>query len=526
MHNWFPFHIDAMRFGFTPPSFGSSGRDIPAGIVVFLVALPLCLGIALASGAPLMSGVVAGIVGGTIVALFSGSELSVSGPAAGLAVVVLHAIQSLGSFEVFLCAVVIAGLIQVLLGILRAGVIGDFVPVSVIRGMLAAIGVMIILKQIPHAVGWDVGGEMDEEVIQPFHHSPLEHLANIFDNITPGAMIISASCLALLLLWDSPFMKKRTWTKLLPGPLLAVILGMVMNEAFTMSASALTLTHESGHLVQLPVGASLSSMIVLPNFSQFFTIDVLLVAITIALIGSVETLLSVEAADQLDPEKRISNTNRELVAQGIGNTVSGLIGGLPITSVIVRSSTNVYAGGRSRLASFTHGTMLLVCVLAIPLVLNHIPLSALAAILIGVGYKLTSMKVIQDMWRQGWQQFALFAVTLVAIVATDLLIGIGIGLAIGVTYIIRTNMIKSVVLVNDGAHFLLRFNKDMSFVNKAELKHNLRSIPDNSEVIIDGTKIHFIDHDIYEEMSEFASGAPYRSITVEYRHIFGKGRHS
>ncbi|MBS1561533.1 MAG: SulP family inorganic anion transporter [Bacteroidetes bacterium] len=515
-----------MRFAITPPNFGSAGRDIPAGIVVFLVALPLCLGIALASGAPLMSGVMAGIVGGTVVALFSGSELSVSGPAAGLAVVVLHAIQSLGSFEVFLCAVVIAGLLQIVLGIARAGVIGDFVPVSVIRGMLAAIGVMIILKQIPHAVGWDAEGEVDEEIIQPFHHSPLEHLANIFDNITIGAMIISASCLALLLLWDSPFLKKRAWTKLIPGPLLAVILGMVMNELFTMSASPLMLTHESGHLVQLPVGASLSSMIVLPNFSHMLSPDVLVVAVTIALIGSVESLLSIEAADQLDPEKRISNTNRELVAQGIGNTVSGLLGGLPITSVIVRSSTNVYAGGRSRLAAFTHGLMLLVCVLAIPMLLNHIPLAALAAILISVGYKLTSVKVVREMWQDGWQQFVLFAVTLVAIVATDLLIGIGIGLAIGITYIIRTNMIKSVVLVNDGKHYLLRFNKDMSFVNKSELKQHLRSIPDRSDVIIDGTKIHFIDHDIYEMIGEFASGAPYRGITVEYRHVFGKGRHS
>jgi MFS superfamily sulfate permease-like transporter len=515
-----------MKFAITPPNFGSAGRDIPAGIVVFLVALPLCLGIALASGAPLMSGIMAGIVGGTIVAMFSGSELSVSGPAAGLAVVVLHAIQSLGSFEVFLCAVVIAGLLQILLGIVRAGVIGDFVPASVIRGMLAAIGVMIILKQIPHAVGWDIEGEMDEEIIQPFHHSPIEHLGNIFDNITVGAMIISASCLALLLLWDSSFMKKRSWTKLIPGPLLAVILGMVMNEIFTMSGSPLMLTHESGHLVQLPVGASLSSMIVLPNFSQIFSPDVLMVAITIALIGSVESLLSIEAADQLDPEKRISNTNRELVAQGIGNTVSGLLGGLPITSVIVRSSTNVYAGGRTRLATFTHGFMLLVCVLAIPMLLNHIPLAALAAILISVGYKLTSVKVIREMWQHGWQQFVLFAVTLVAIVATDLLIGIGIGLAIGVTYIIRTNMIKSVVLVHDGAHYLVRFNKDMSFVNKSELKQHLRSIPDRSEVIIDGTKIQFIDHDIYELIGEFASGAPYRDITVEYRHVFGKGRHS
>lgn len=515
-----------MVLGVTLPSLRSAAQDVPAGIVVFLVALPLCLGIALASGAPLMSGVMAGIVGGTVVAVFSGSELSVSGPAAGLAVVVLHGIQSLGSFEIFLCAVVLAGIIQIILGVIRAGVIGDFVPISVIRGMLAAIGVMIILKQIPHAVGWDFEGDVDEEIIQPFHHSPLEHIAALADNITPGALIIAGACLTLLVVWDLPFMKRLSWTKLVPGPLLAVLLGAGINEFFVATSSTFTLSHESGHLVQLPTGASLASMINLPDISHILQLDVIVVALTIAIIGSVETLLSIEAADQLDPEKRLSNTNRELVAQGIGNIVSGGLGGLPITSVIVRSSTNVYAGGRTRLAAFTHGAMLLVCVVLVPMLLNHIPLAALAAILISVGYKLTSLNVVRDMWQQGRRQFLLFAITLVAIVATDLLLGIGIGLAIGVTYILRTNMIKSVVLVHDGPSYLLRFNKDMSFVNKAELKQVLRKIPDHADLIIDGARIHFIDHDIYELLSEFTAGAPYRHISVEYRHVFGKGRPS
>ena len=513
-----------MKYGITTPSFSTASKDIPAGIVVFLVALPLCLGIALASGAPLMSGVIAGIIGGTVVAFLSGSELSVSGPAAGLAIIVLQAIASLGSFEVFLCAVVIAGLLQIALGALRAGIIGDFVPNSVIRGMLAAIGVVIILKQIPHALGWDAELWADEEVIRINHHGPLNNIWHVFEHISGGAVIISAVCLALLVLWDRPFIKKFRLTALIPGPLVAVIIGTIINEIFLAVGAPFALVPGGGHLVQLPIGAALLSTIVLPDFSQLFRSDVFIAAVTIALVGSVETLLSIEATDRLDPEKRISNTNKELVAQGIGNTLSGLVGGLPITSVIVRSSTNVYAGGRTRLASLTHGAMLLICVLLIPTMLNHIPLAALAAILISVGYKLTSTSVFKDMWSQGLEQFFLFIVTLVAIVYTDLLFGIGIGLAVGAVFILRTNIHKSVSLVNDGSLYLISFNKDMSFVNKAELKQHLRSIPDDAKLIIDGTKVYFIDYDIYEQIKEFADGASFRNITIDYRHIFGKGR--
>ncbi|MBC8124320.1 MAG: SulP family inorganic anion transporter [Candidatus Kapabacteria bacterium] len=513
-----------MKYGITTPSFLSASRDIPAGIVVFLVALPLCLGIALASGAPLMSGVIAGIIGGTVVAFLSGSELSVSGPAAGLAIIVLQAIASLGSFEVFLCAVVISGLLQIALGALRAGIIGDFVPNSVIRGMLAAIGVVIILKQIPHALGWDAELWADEEVIRTSHHGPLDNIWHIFEHLNEGAVIISVICLALLIVWERPFIKKYRWAKLTPGPLLAVVVGTILNELFVATGASFALVPGDGHLVQLPIGAALFSTIVLPDFSHIFRSDVFITAVTIALVGSVETLLSIEATDRLDPEKRISSTNKELVAQGIGNTLSGLVGGLPITSVIVRSSTNVYAGGRTRLASLTHGVMLLVCVLLIPSMLNHIPLAALAAILISVGYKLTSTSVIKDMWSQGIQQFFLFAVTLLAIVYTDLLFGIAVGLAVGAVFILRTNVHKSVSVVNDGNMYLISFNKDMSFVNKAELKRNLRSIPDNANLIIDGTKVYFIDYDIYEQIEEFADGAPFRKITIEYRHVFGKGR--
>lgn len=513
-----------MKFLASPPNFASASRDIPAGIVVFLVALPLCLGIALASGAPLMSGIIAGVVGGTIVALFSGSELSVSGPAAGLAIVVLQAIQKLGSFEIFLCAVVISGIIQIILGIVRAGKIGDYVPNSVIRGMLAAIGVVILLKQIPHAVGWDAEFQADEEIIRTDHHGPLDSIFQVFDHVTEGAVVIAVICLILLIVWDRPFMKKQKWTKLLPGPLLAVIAGTIINELFVLTGSSWALVHESGHMVSLPVGFAVSSMITFPDLAQMFRSDVLITGLTIALIGSVETLLSVEASDRLDPEKRISNTNRELVAQGVGNTISGFIGGLPITSVIVRSSTNVYAGGRTRLSALVHGLMLICSVLLIPGVLNHVPLAALAAVLISVGYKLTSVLVFKDMWSQGLEQFFLFIVTLLAIVYTDLLFGIGIGMAVGTVYILRTNVHKSVSLVNDANMFLLRFNKDMSFVNKSELKLHLRSIPNDSTLIIDGTKVHFVDYDIYEQIGEFADGAPYRNITIEYRHVFGKGR--
>ena len=361
-----------------------------------------------------MSGLLAGIVGGTVIAFFSGSELSVSGPAAGLAVIVLGAIESLGSFDVFLVAVVLAGVLQIILGQIKAGIIGEYVPNSVIRGMLAGIGVVIIVKQIPHLLGWDAEAELDEAV---FHipgledMTPWDPIISAFQHIEMGPMVIGLSCLIFLFAWDTPVRKRLAWTKLVPGPLAAVILGTVLNQIFAMTAPALAIASGTSHLVNIPTDASIVGIMTAPDFTGLTRIDVWIAAVTIALVASVETLLSVEATDKLDPQKRISDTNRELRAQGIGNTISGLIGGLPITAVIVRSSTNVYAGGKTRLSAIIHGFLLVTCVMLIPGILNMIPLAALAAVLISVGYKLTSVSVIRESWEHGVDQFLPFTVT-------------------------------------------------------------------------------------------------------------------
>jgi MFS superfamily sulfate permease-like transporter len=509
---------------FTLPTLESAGRDIPAGIVVFLVALPLCLGIALASGAPLFSGVIAGVVAGIVVSLLSGSELSVSGPAAGLAVIVTVAIQDLGGFATFTVAVVLAGLIQIGLGSIRAGVIGDYVPNSVIKGMLAAIGIVIILKQIPHALGDDRDYLGDEAFRQPDQLNTFTEMLASFSAPSPGAIAISLFALTLLILWERPFVKKQWWAGIVPAPLLVVIFGTLLNEAFAVLLPAWQLV-STEHLVTLPVASSPAEFLglfTLPDFRAATRSDVWIVALTIALVGSIETLLCIEATDQIDPEKRISDTNRELRAQGVGNALSGLLGGLPITSVIVRSSANVYAGGRTRLAAFVHGLAMLVAVTLLASLLNRIPLAALASILLMVGYKLASHKIAMEMWAKGWTQFVPFLVTVVAIVFSDLLTGIAVGLLTGVFFVIQSNHRSAITIVSDGECWLMRFNKDMSFVNKAELKRRLRKLPDRSRLIMDGTKALYVDGDIYETLREFEISAAFRGISLEYRNIFDK----
>jgi MFS superfamily sulfate permease-like transporter len=508
------------------PTFASARRDVPAGLVVFLVALPLCLGIALASGAPLFAGVIAGIVAGLVVSLLSGSELSVSGPAAGLAVIVATAIQDLGGFQVFTVAVVLSGLVQLALGLLRAGLIGDYVPNSVIKGMLAAIGIVIVLKQIPHALGDDRDFIGDEAFVQAQtdHLNTFSEMLASFVLQTPGAVLISLASLALLVLWEQPVVKRRSWAALVPGPLLVVFLGTLMNEAFGVWRPAWKLVSPE-HLVTLPVvrsPAGLLEMFALPDFSAVLRGDVWIVAVTLALVGSVETLLCIEATDQLDPEKRLSDTNRELRAQGVGNVLSGLLGGLPITSVIVRSSANVYAGARTRLSAFVHGLVLLATAVLFASQLNRVPLAALAAILLVVGYKLASHRIVMEMWAKGGSQFIPFLVTVLAIVLTDLLKGIAIGLLTGVFFVIRSNHHASITVVHDEENWLLRFNKDVSFVNKAELKRALRRIPDGAHLIVDGTKALYVDVDIDETLKEFGTAATFRSIQIEYHNVFGK----
>ena len=492
-------------------------QDIPAGIVVFLVALPLCLGIALASGAPLFSGLIAGMVGGIVVSWASGSQLSVSGPAAGLTAIIFNAIEQLGSYTGFLVAVVLAGILQLIMGYLRAGIIGAFFPSSVIKGMLAAIGLILIIKQIPHAVGYDVSFEGDESYMQETASSSFHELIDAFNAISPGATIIAAVALLIMILWEMPWMKRFSLVNLLPGALVAVIWGI------TYDLVALKMFPEwavrGKHLVSLPVTADLDQFIdlfELPDFSFLMNPQVYVIAVTLAIIASLETLLSLEAVDKIDPLKRTAPTNRELKAQGFGNIISGMMGGLPLTAVIVRSSANINAGGQTRIASFLHGILLLLSVMYLTQILNLIPLACLAAILLQTGYKLAKPKLFIEIYRQGWGQFLPFIVTVAAILLTDLLQGIVIGIVVGLYFVIRAHYHASITLHQEDSHYTLILHKDVSFLNKALLRALLFQVTENSTVTIDAHKAQFIDHDIREIFQDFLATAPDDNITVEF----------
>ncbi|HYG18686.1 MAG TPA: SulP family inorganic anion transporter [Ohtaekwangia sp.] len=498
--------------------FGNLQYDLPASVVVFLVALPLCLGIALASGAPLLSGVIAGVVGGIVIGTLSGSNLSVSGPAAGLTAIVITAIADLGSYEVFLCAVVMAGFLQFMLGVFKAGTIGHFFPVSVIRGMLAAIGLILILKQIPHAMGYDKDFEGDENFVQADGENTFTEIFNAFNFITPGALVIAIVAIVILIFWESSFIKKIKALRFVPGPLIAVLAGIFLNMLFKVAAPALNVPAE--HLVALPVANNFQEFLGLftfPDTGNFANPKVYLVAVTIALVASLESLLSIEAADKLDDFKRITPLNRELRAQGIGNFFSGLIGGLPITAVIVRTSANINAGARTKLSTVLHGLMLLTTVMFIPNLLNTIPLAALAGILILTGFKLTKPLIYREMFRKGWAQFIPFVVTVVAILLTNLLIGIFIGIITGLVFVLKSNFHQAITLVRQGDSYLLRLNKDVSFLNKALLRRTFERIPDGAYLIIDGGYSQFIDADIIDTLEDFVLNAPSRNIRVEVK---------
>ncbi|GAA4363744.1 SulP family inorganic anion transporter [Hymenobacter saemangeumensis] len=503
--------------------FGSVGRDLPAGLVVFLVALPLCLGISLASGAPLLAGMITGIVGGVMVSWLSGSALSVSGPAAGLTTIMLSALATLGSFPAVLTATVVAGVIQVLLGTLKAGIIGMYFPVNVIRGMLAAIGLTLILKQIPHFLGTDADYFEDMDFLQFNGQNTFTAIANAAKHIALGSVIIGVVSLLLLLLWDTKAIKRLSFTKLVPGALIAVIVSILLNELFKSSFPALQIKPQ--HLVRLPVVSSFGELLAemsSPDWSFLTKSKTYLVAGTIAIVASLESLLSVEAVDKLDPHKRTTPPNRELMAQGAGNIVAGLLGGLPLTAVIVRSSANINAGGQTRLSAFFHGLLLLTSLLFLASLLNLIPLSALAAVLLVVGYKLTKPALYAMQWRLGWSQFIPFIVTIVAILFTDLLKGVGIGLAIGFFFILKANA-EAAFIVDDtetqpGCHYL-RLSEHVSFLNKASIVQALERIPHNSRVILDGSKSQVIDHDVLEAIESFRIAAPERGIDVELRGI-------
>ena len=490
--------------------------DLRAGLVVFLVALPLCLGVALASDAPLFSGIISGFVGGMIVTLFSRSRLGVSGPAAGLAVVVATAVGTLG-FDAFLLAVVIAGVIQLIAGFLRAGIIGHYFPSSVIKGMLAGIGVILVLKQIPHALGYDASWQGEMEFFQADGHNSFSELYHAALSLSPGAILIAALSLVVLLLWDRPAFKNSPALRLIPAPLVVVMLGILTNEAYATLAPA---WHLGGnHLVNVPVPTGLASFLsqfTFPDFSQIANPAVYTTALTLAVIASIETLLSVEATDKLDPEKTVTPTNLELKAQGVGNIVAGLIGGIPITQVVVRSSANNDAGGKTRMASFIHGVLLLLCAALIPTLLNRVPLSCLAAILLLTGYKLARFSLFRAMWRQGVWQFVPFAVTVGGLVFTDMLTGIALGMAIGVFQILMYNYRLDPDSQDLGnGRLRIRLTEQMSFLNKAALRRVLRDVPEGSHLTIDASASRMIDHDVLEVLREFLTHADSAGIEVE-----------
>ena len=500
-------------------------QDIPAGLSVFLIALPLCLGIALASGAPLFSGLVAGMIGGIVVGFLSGSEVSVSGPAAGLAVIVADAITKIGSYEAFLVAVVLAGVMQLVLGLVKAGRFSSFFPDSVIKGLLVAIGLVIILKQIPHALGRDNDYEGEFEFQQLADgENTLSEIYRAVETASTGAVIISGLSLVFLIVWERTAGRStRAFFKNFPAALVVVFLGIALNEFFRVSVPALYVgdtAHQ--HMVQIPTvapGKSLFSIFDFPDFNVLGNPQIYVIAATIAVVGSLETLLNLEASDRLDSSKRVSSTNQELIAQGVGNTLSGLIGGLPITSVVVRTSANIYGGAKTRVSAIAHGIFLLVAVFLGGPLLNLIPLSCLAAVLIMVGYKLAKPGIFKKMYKEGWSQFVPFMVTVVGIIFTDLLKGIALGTVVGILYVLYTNFQSTFRVTRDGNRVRIEFTKDVYFLSKPQLKEALTDLQPGDEVLIDGSQAAFIDHDIYNMLHDYRDTAQVRGIRYELHDV-------
>ncbi|NNJ89601.1 MAG: SulP family inorganic anion transporter [Eudoraea sp.] len=494
-------------------------NDLPASIVVFFVALPLCLGIALASGAPLFSGLIAGIVGGVVVGSLSGSQIGVSGPAAGLAAIVLTAIGALGGYQNFLVAVVLGGAIQLGLGLLRAGVIGYYFPSSVIKGMLTGIGIIIILKQIPHFFGYDADPEGDFAFFQVDGENTFSEIINTLNYISPGPTIVAVIGLGILILWDKVLTKKAKVFKLIQGPLVAVVVGIVF---FVLTKDNEYLSISGPQLVSVPIpddAASFMNQFSFPNFSVITRPEIWITAFTIALVASLETLLCVEATDKLDPERRVTPTNRELLAQGTGNIISGLIGGLPITQVIVRSSANIQSGGKSKMSAIIHGFFLLISVILIPRLLNMIPLSVLAAILFIVGYKLAKPALFKQMYNLGWKQFIPFTVTVGGIIFTDLLVGIGLGLGVGIVVILIKSYQNSHFLhiqdKSNGYHKIkMTLAEEVTFFNKGAILKELDGIPKDTYLEIDVRNTRYLDNDIIEILEDFLWKAKERNVEI------------
>ncbi|MDD5268416.1 MAG: carbonic anhydrase family protein [Methylococcales bacterium] len=505
--------------------FANLKYDLPAGIAVFLIAIPLSLGIALASGAPLFSGLIAGIISGIIVAPLSGSALGISGASAALAVIVLSAIEKLG-FNAFLLALVLAGVIQIIMGLTKAGVIAYYFPSSVINGMLSGIGIILFLKQIPHAMGYDRDYEGDTSFFQPDSYSSFSELANMLQFTSPTAIVIALISLAILVLWEQPFIKKQRFFQLLQGVLIAILAGVLVNQGLQHFYPELALS--GNHLVTLPVLQStgdLLSQLHYPDFSQSGNPAIYLTALTLAVVASLTTLLSVEAVDKMDPYKRVTSTNRELIAQGIGNACSGLLGGLPLAQVIVRSSINIQSGAKTKASGIICGLLLIVAVIFIPALLNKIPLASLASVLLVVGYKLARPEIFKSMYKAGMYHFIPFCVTILGMVFTDLLIGLAIGLTTALFSILLENY-KSAFYFNEshiGNKTILRLSEHVSFLNKANIQQTLEQLPDYSEVIIDATRSKYIDYDVFEIIENFKVEAYQKNIKLTLENLRGYG---
>ncbi len=494
--------------------------DLPASVVVFFVALPLCLGIALASGAPLFAGLIAGVVGGIVVGTLSGSHIGVSGPAAGLAAIVLTSIAALGGYENFLLAVVIGGALQIVLGLLKAGIIGYYFPSSVIKGMLSGIGIIIILKQIPHFFGYDNDPEGDFAFFQIDGENTFSELINAINHISLGPTVVALLALGILLLWSNYLVKKAKIFTIIQGPLVAVVVGILFFYVFGASG---TFEINASQLVSVPVPEDLNSFLgqfALPNFAGITNPQIWITGFTIAVVASLETLLCVEATDKLDPMKRVTPTNRELLAQGTGNMLSGLIGGLPITQVIVRSSANIQSGGKTKMSAIIHGFLLIISVVLIPKLLNKIPLSVLAAVLFIVGFKLAKPANFIAMFKLGWKQFVPYIVTILGIIFTDLLVGIVMGLVVAIVIIIIESYKNSHFLhledISIGEkRFKITLAEEVTFFNKGAILKELNNIPRDSHLELDVRPTRFLDLDIIEILDNFRHSAIDKNINIK-----------
>ena len=498
-------------------------NDWKSGISVFLVALPLCLGIALASGAPLFSGLIAGIIGGIVVGSLSGSQVSVSGPAAGLTIIVFTAIKDLGSYQGFLVAVILAGAIQLIFGYLKGGRLSAFFPDSVIKGMLVAIGIVIILKQIPHALGddSDYEGQFEFEQVGDNQNTITELIRSVID-FNYGAVNITFACLLLMIVWEKLAKKKIAFFQAIPASLMAVGLGIFINEMYAIYRPEYFLGNSTIHMVSVPLFntfGDFTKTLISPDFTFLSNPKIYTVALTLAVVASLESLLSLEAADSIDVEKRISSGDKELKAQGVGNILSGFLGGLPVTSVIVRTSANVYSGGKTRMSTILHGILLICSVVFIPTIINKIPLAALATVLLMVGYKLANPKVFKKVFGEGYDQFIPFIVTILFVVFKDLLWGIAVGSLVGILFVLRTNFRNAISSVREGKKVLINLNKDIYFMNKSQIKEILIDLQEGDEVSIDGTKAKFIDHDIFSILLEFKQNAKRKSISVDFKNV-------